>query len=53
MPATVTVSVAELIGPRVSLADEMNVEVVEGDGATSTHSWESRLAELVLSFDPV
>ncbi len=46
-------SVAEFNGPNVSLADEMKVDVVEGDGFTNTHSLASRLAELVLSVEPV
>jgi hypothetical protein len=47
------VSVAEFSGPKVSLAEEMKVDVVEGEGVTNTHSLASRLAEVVLSDDPV
>jgi len=52
-PPTVTKSVTEPDAPSVTSADEMNVAVVEGDGFTRAHSWESRLVELVLSADPV
>jgi len=49
----VTESVAEPVEPRVTLAVEMKLAVVEEAGATSTHSLASRLVAEVLSAEPV